>query len=395
MRKLIKFATKWLIAPVTLAFIAVFVFLMFIRYPEPITAYQLATAVPSEQPELFKTNQIPASSEPYLFPVSDIPETLPQTINHEGTEFDTQTLIDDTGTHALVVMRGGVITYEYYAEGWDESRQQNVMSVGKTMLSMAVGQLVDQGLIRENDSITDHLPQFEDNPGMEDVTIKHLLDMQSCLDIPEDYPPGPEGWFTPVAQLFATTDVEYVLENNISFACQPGSEEYEYRSANSQLLGMVFKSVTGESLSEFFAENIWEPIGANHEASWAIDQEDGYEKSFCCFNASARDLALAGSVFLNSGQVAYGPNTGQTVLSENWFGRMTTPAGVWFGGFGSEDFGAGMWHKPKEQLVSQGYRGQFIWINPYTDTVIVKLSDDFSDYYEQTVTMLDQISFGN
>ena len=395
MRKLTKFLAKWLIAPVTLAFIAVFVFLMFIRYPEPITAYQLATAVPSEQPELFKTNEIPASSEPYLFPVSDISETLPKTINHEGTEFDTRTLIEDTGPHALAVMRGGVITYEYYAEGWDESRQQNVMSVGKTMLSMAVGQLIDKGLIRENDSITDHLPQFENNPGMEDVTIKHLLDMQSCLDIPEEYPPGPEGWFTPVAQLFATTDVEYVLENNISFSCEPGSEEYEYRSANSQLLGMVFKSVTGESLSEFFAENIWGPIGANHEASWAIDQEDGYEKSFCCFNASARDLALAGSVFLNSGQVAYGPNAGQTVLSENWFGRMTTPAGVWFGGFGSEDFGAGMWHKPKEQLVSQGYRGQFIWINPYTDTVIVKLSDDFSDYYEQTVTMLDQISFGN
>ena len=54
-----------------------------------------------------------------------------------------------------------------------------------------------------------------------------------------------------------------------------------------------------------------------------------------------------------------------------------------------------MWHKPKEQLVSQGYRGQFIWINPYTETVIVKLSDDFSDYYEETVSMLDQISFGN
>ena len=394
MRKLLAFLAKWLIAPVTLAFVVVFVALMFIRYPDPLTAYRLATAVPSEQPQIFQTTEIPASSEPYLFPTSDIAETLPLTINHEGTEYNTAELIEETGTHALVILRNGVITYEYYAEGWDEQRQQNVMSVGKTMLSMAVGQLIDEGLIRENDPITFHLPQFADIPGMEDVTIKHLLDMQSCIDIPEDYPPGPEGWFTPVAQLFATTDVEYVLSNNISFACQPGSEEDEYRSANSQILGMIFKEVTGESLSAYFQRNIWEPIGANHDASWAVDS-NGYEKSFCCFNASARDLALVGSVFLNSGKVAYGPNTGDAVLSENWFGRMTTPAGVWFGGFGSEDFGAGMWHKPKEQLVSQGYRGQFIWINPYTETVIVKLSDDFSDYYEQTVTMLDQISFGN
>lgn len=395
MRKPIKFLAKWLIAPVTLVSIGVFVFLMFIRYPEPITTYQLATTVPSAQPEVFKTNDIPASSEPYLFPVSAIPESLPKTINHEGTEFETSELIRETGTHALVILRDGVITYEYYSDQWNQSRQQNVMSVGKTMLSMAVGQLIDDGLVKENDAVIDYLPQFEDIAGMEDVTIKHLLDMQSCIDIPEDYPAGPEGWFTPVAQLFATTDVEYVLQSNISFACEPGSEEYEYRSANSQLLGMIFKNVTGESLSDFFQENIWEPIGANHDASWAIDSEGGYEKAFCCFNASARDLALVGSLFLDSGKVAYGPNEGERVLSENWFGRMTTPAGVWFGGFGSDDFGAGMWHKPREQLVSQGYRGQFIWINPYTDTVIVKLSDDFSDYYEQTVSMLDQISFGN
>lgn len=395
MKKIFKRTLAWLVAPVALVFVALFAFLMFIRYPEPITTYQLATAVPSEQPQVFTTNEIPASSDPYLFPESDIPETLPLTINHEGNEFSTEELINETGTHALLIMRNGVITYEYYAEDWTEDRQQNVMSVGKTMLSMAVGQLIDQGLIKENESIVEYLPQFADNPGMEDVTIKHLLDMQSCIDIPEEYPPGPEGWFTPVAQLFATTDVEYVLERNISFACQPGEEEYEYRSANSQLLGMVFKNVTGSSLSEFFAENIWQPIGANHDASWAIDSPGGYEKGFCCFNATARDLALVGSVFLNSGKVAYGPNEGETVLSENWFGRMTTPAGVWFGGYGSDDFGAGMWHKPKEQLVSQGYRGQFIWINPYTDTVIVKLSDDFSDYYDQTVSMLDQISFGN
>jgi len=305
MKKIFKRTLAWLVAPVALVFVALFAFLMFIRYPEPITTYQLATAVPSEQPQVFTTNEIPASSDPYLFPESDIPETLPLTINHEGNEFSTEELINETGTHALLIMRNGVITYEYYAEDWTEDRQQNVMSVGKTMLSMAVGQLIDQGLIKENESIVEYLPQFADNPGMEDVTIKHLLDMQSCIDIPEEYPPGPEGWFTPVAQLFATTDVEYVLERNISFACQPGEEEYEYRSANSQLLGMVFKGVTGSSLSEFFAENIWQPIGANHDASWAIDSPGGYEKGFCCFNATARDLALVGSVFLNSGKVAY------------------------------------------------------------------------------------------
>ena len=55
-----------------------------------------------------------------------------------------------------------------------------------------------------------------------------------------------------------------------------------------------------------------------------------------------------------------------------------------------------MWHKPNDQLVSQGYRGQFIWINRETDTVVVKLSDDVENlYYEQVVAMLDQISFAD
>lgn len=394
MKKLLRFTLRWLVAPLSLVLIAVFAVLMIFRYPDPVSAYGIANSIPSQLPQVMKTEEIAPSETPYLWPVGSIPERLPRTINHEGVQVLTDEILQQTETNAFLIARDGVITYEWYAAGFEPESLVNTMSIGKTVVGMLAGKLISEGKLSESDSVTTYLNQFSDVAGLEEVTIKHLLDMQSCIGIEEEYPDGPAGWVSPIAQLFATTDVEYVLENNLSVVCAPGSEEYQYRSVNTQLLSMVIEQISQQSLADLVSENLWDPIGASAAASWSVDNK-GVAKGYCCFNASARDLALLGAVFLTDGEVAYGVNASEAILTESWYSRMTTPAEVWFGGFGAESFGANMWHKPREQLVTQGYRGQFVWINRYTNTVIVKLSDNISGgMYEETVSMLDQISFG-
>ena len=392
MKKTFKLFTFWILIPALALSVAAFSLTLVVRYPNPVAAYQLAQSVPSEQPELMPTHVIPASVLPTEFEVSTVLEQLPESFEYEGQTYITQDLLRATATKALLVIRDGVITYESYSEDFSQDRQINTMSIGKTMVGMAIGNLIDDGLIREQEPVTTYLPQYQFVEGLEQVTIKHLLDMQSCIGIDEDYPSGPAGWGYPVAQMFATTDIDFVLRNNLKVVCEPGSEEYEYRSVNTQLLGMVVTQVSGMSLSNYFGAKIWERVGAANDASWAVDREGGWEKSFCCFNATARDLALVGGVFLNGGRAAFGTQEGQVVISQDWHSRMTTPAKVWFGGFGSERFGANMWHRPDGSYLTQGYRGQFMLMNPKTNTIVVKLSDDVENkFYDQVLALLDQI----
>jgi CubicO group peptidase (beta-lactamase class C family) len=392
MKKTFKLFTFWILIPALALSVAAFSLTLVVRYPNPVAAYQLAQSVPSEQPELMPTHVIPASVLPTEFEVSTVQEQLPESFEYEGQTYITQDLLRATATKALLVIRDGVITYESYSEDFSQDRQINTMSIGKTMVGMAIGNLIDDGLIREQEPVTTYLPQYQFVEGLEQVTIKHLLDMQSCIGIDEDYPSGPAGWGYPVAQMFATTDIDFVLRNNLKVVCEPGSEEYEYRSVNTQLLGMVVTQVSGMSLSNYFGAKIWERVGAANDASWAVDREGGWEKSFCCFNATARDLALVGGVFLNGGRAAFGPQEGQVVISQDWHSRMTTPAKVWFGGFGSERFGANMWHRPDGSYLTQGYRGQFMLMNPKTNTIVVKLSDDIENkFYDQVLALLDRI----
>ena len=393
MKKFLKRFTIWVMAPILLLVIAITSLTLVIRYPNPVEALALAESLPSEQPDLMPTHEILTSGQPHQWAVSSTQESLPETFSFEGREFNTEDLLRATATNAFLVIRDGVITYESYADGFSADQLTNTMSIGKTMVGIAAGALISEGLMREQESVVTYLPQFAEVEGLQDVTIQHLLDMQSCIGIDEDYPAGPAGWGSPIAQMFATTDMEFVLENNLQVVCDPGSEEYVYRSVNTQLLGMAITQVTGQSLAKYFETKVWSRIGASNNASWAVDTQGGWEKSYCCFNTTARDLALVGSVFLNGGRTALGPNQQQVILTQDWFSRMTTPAKVWFGGFGSERFGANMWHRPNGSLLTQGYRGQFMIMNPSTNTIVIKLSDDVQSlYYDEVLALLDLVS---
>jgi CubicO group peptidase (beta-lactamase class C family) len=46
-------------------------------------------------------------------------------------------------------------------------------------------------------------------------------------------------------------------------AFEPGSKG-EYRSVDSMMLGMIIKKVTGERVADYFAREVWQPMGATY-----------------------------------------------------------------------------------------------------------------------------------
>ena len=137
----------------------------------------------------------------------------------------------------------------------------------------------------------------------------------------------------------------------------------EYRSVNTQMLGLIVQKVTGHSLSEEFTKRVWQKIGAEHDATWNVDKVGGHEKAFCCFNATARDYARVGlAVMTGAPQIA----------SPTWKARLTHPAVTLDYGWG---YGAQMWHPFPGINLMLGLHGQYIYQDAATKTVIVKLSD--------------------
>jgi CubicO group peptidase (beta-lactamase class C family) len=310
---------------------------------------------------------------------------MPSEIMYKGTSLAFSEFLKQTDTNAFVVIRNGVMTYEWYKDGVSQSTQLPSYSVAKTMTSIMIGQLIAQGKIKESDKFVDYFPNLKAGTSFDLVKIKDLLDMQAGVGVSDNYPAGPAGWGVAIAQMYASTDVDWFLKHNRKMAFEPGSKS-EYRSVDTQMLGMIIKKVTGKKVADYFSQNVWQVVGAKYPATWNVDRIGGTEKTFCCFNASAIDYGRIGMLFLNGGYA--GPNK---VIDNNWLKRMTTSVTTLDRDWG---YGAQVWHPYPNTSLALGLHGQFIFINPATRTVIVKLSDNptDSDHEADTAKALLEIS---
>ena len=356
-------------------YLVLFSFTRLIHYPEPIAAARLGFALAHDTPKLMPSHYIPPSDAPREWAVTS--EELPRTVRFDGSQISLKKFLNQTATNAFVVVRNGVITYEWYKEGFDKKFLFPSYSVAKTLTSIMIGQLVEEGKIRESDKFIDFFPEFKNGSAFDEITINQLLDMRSGVGVSDNYPSGPSGWGVAIAQMYASTDLHWFLGNNRKMAFQPGRDA-EYRSVDSMMLGMIIKKVTGERVSDFFARSIWQPAGASYGATWNVDRLDGQEKTFCCFNAAARDYALMGQMILDGGIV-----NGNQVIPQQWSKRLATPVVTLDRDWG---YGAQIWHPYPNTSMLLGLHGQHVLVVPETKTVVVKLSDDLNDENEGPVT---------
>lgn len=343
-------------------YIALFAVTKVIHYPEPIAAIRLGLAPASKTPDLMPAHWIVAAPSTFAPWQQGAPEELDQ-VTWKGNRVDFEVFLNETSTNAFLIIRNGKITYERYPN--PAIKQLTLLpsfSVAKTMTSLLIGQLIGEGKIKESDTFVKILPKFKAGTSFDKVTIKDLLDMNSGVGVTDDYPNGPAGWGVAIAQMYASTDVDWFLMHNRKMKEEPGTFP-EYRSINTQMLGLIVQKVTGRSLADEFTERIWQKMGADYDATWNVDQKGGHEKAFCCFNAAARDYARVGLALM----------TGSPKIASNaWRVRLSNSAVTLDYGWG---YSAQMWHPFPGINLMHGLHGQYIYQDTATNTVIVKLSD--------------------
>jgi CubicO group peptidase (beta-lactamase class C family) len=346
---------------VLVIYLALFGLTKAIRYPEPIAAIKLGLAPASKTPDLMPFHYIVAAPSTFAPWKNGNSETV-QNVKYDGKKITFDEFLTKTSTNAFLIIRDGKITYESYL---NEKKQDTILpsySVAKTMTSLLIGQLIDEGKIRESDTFVSILPEFKAGTSFDKVTIKDLLDMNSGVGVSDNYPSGPSGWGVAIAQMYASTDLNWWLMQNRKMREEPGTFP-EYRSVNTQMLGLIIQKVTGQLLADEMTSRVWQKMGADYDATWNVDVFKGHEKAFCCFNATARDYARVGQALMSGNP---------QIASAAWKKRLSTPVVTLDYGWG---YGAQMWHPYPGINLMMGLHGQYIYQDKVNKTVIAKLSD--------------------
>jgi len=346
---------------VLVIYLALFGLTKAIRYPEPIATIKLGLAPASKTPDLMPFHWIVAAPSTFAPWKNGKPEVVGD-VTYDGKKISFDEFLKETKTNAFIIVRDGKITFEGYYNGKTNKTILPSYSVAKTMTSLLIGQLIDEGKLRESDTFVSLLPEFKANSSFDKVTIKDLLDMNSGIGVSDNYPSGPAGWGVAIAQMYASTDSNWWLMNNRKMREEPGTFA-EYRSVNTLMLGLVIQRLTGKDLAMEMTNRIWQPMGADFDATWNVDKLNGHEKAFCCFNAIARDYARVGQALMTGNP---------KIASSAWLKRLSTPVVTLDYGWG---YSAQMWHPYPGINLMLGLHGQYVYQDPANKTVIVKLSD--------------------
>jgi CubicO group peptidase (beta-lactamase class C family) len=313
-----------------------------------------------DESEIFYNREVKAGAEQKW--------NISKAYNSKKISEENQTLFSDLNTIAFVVIKNDSLMHEQYWDGFGEDSKTNSFSMAKTIVSVLVGIAIDEGKIKSVDQpIGDFLPEFKQE-GKEPITIKHLLTMSSGINFDEDYN-NPLAY---PAQAYYGTDLKK-LTYGYKLTEEPG-KKYKYLSGNTQLLGFILEKATGKKISEYMSEKLWQPIGAKNTALWNLDQENGEEKAFCCFNSNAKDFARIGKLYLDSGKW-----NGNQLIRAEYVLNSIQPANLidYDKGTPVKKYGYSWWLMPEYKghsiFYAQGILGQYIICIPDKKMVIVRL----------------------
>lgn len=342
---------------------------------------------------IFPSRPVPRNGSVWAFDAD--PRPLPTTYRYDGAEQDLAAFLDRTVTTGIVVVHLGAITHEAYHLGADETSPFTSWSVAKSIVSALIGIAVEEGRIASiRDPISAYVPALADS-AYGDVPIEDALTMSSGVAFDEGY----DNPFSDINMVFIRAmalrePVEQTLAR-LKRARLPGTFN-DYVSADTMALGLVLESVTGMPLADYLAARLWGPMGAEASASWSTDLL-GREFALCCVNATLRDWARFGRLYLEGGAredrqivpadwVAASVNPGAPHLQPG-----ENPASSWTLGYGYK-----WWipEDPQGDFLAIGIWGQYVYIDPVREVVIVKTSadPDFDDNDNETVAALRAIA---
>ncbi len=290
-------------------------------------------------------------------------------------------------TTGLLILKGDTILVERYQYDRAPDQRMTSYSMAKTIVAMLIGIARSEGRIRSLDDPAEaYVIDLRATPYGE-TSIRHLLTMSSGVRFVELYTGSDD---------FATLLWLSIKGGSVGGAAtvmpfqtrdRPSGERFQYSSAETQVLGLVLRAAIGKPLADYLSEKIWQPMGAEADASWTIDQ-GGYETGYIGVNATVRDYARFGMLLANDGAL-----DGQPIIPADWVREATTlrappfPPGHTRPAVG---YGYQTWIMPgtERQFALLGARGQAIFVDATLKLVMVHTAArDMSDSWKELIAL--------
>ena len=200
----------------------------------------------------------------------------------------------------------------------------------------------------------------------EQITLRHLLTMSSGLRYQEQDLPALGRRHSDLLR----TDLRKVAIDGAEIVRPPG-QEWLYNNYNPLLLGLALERATSMSVSEYMASRLWQPLGAEQDASWSLDSEEsGFEKMESGLNATAVDYARFGALYLHNGEERLPDRFADWIRAATAADTSTDPNGSY------QYFWWVDLDRPG-RFYGLGNHGQYLYVAPDTNTVIVRLGRDW------------------
>jgi CubicO group peptidase (beta-lactamase class C family) len=272
----------------------------------------------------------------------------------------------------LLIAKDDTILFEHYQYARTDRDRFLSQSMAKTVTAMLIGISISEGSIKSTDDPA--ATYVADLAGTEygKTSIRDLLHMSSGVAFSERYD-GKDDISRLVVDLFGPSGSRAATSlAQFNTRANPPGKKWQYASAESEVLGLVLRAAVGRPVADYLRDKIWQPIGTEADASWAVDGT-GQEITFCCFNAVLRDYARLGRLLAHDGVWE-----GRQIIPRQWILDATTvrPEDTYLApGVATPVYGYGyqVWILPgsERRFVLLGLRGQMIFVDPASKLVMV------------------------
>ena len=325
--------------------------------------------------KFFDNINIPKSENPQAWPLHE------DFNNTKSTDILNKTN-DRLGTVAFLIIKNDSLWYEKYYDGYSEKSYSNSFSIAKSIVTAVLGRAIDEGYIKGLDQkVGDFIPEYKKGLAA-NLTVGDLSSMSSGMKWTEDY----KNVFGVTARAYVGSESLVELIKSRPIIREPG-QSFKYLSGDTQLLAMTIEKATGKKLSSLVYNWFWNPIGAENNALWQIDNlKSNNEKAYCCFNSNARDFAKFGKLFKD-----YGYWNGKQLLDSSFVKKATTKRFE-----KSPHYGYGFWlgsYKGMKYFSMRGHLGQYVMVFPKENIIIVRLGKTNDKKTEADIIPQDQLIY--
>ncbi|MBO6576950.1 MAG: serine hydrolase [Rhodothermales bacterium] len=293
---------------------------------------------------------------------------------------------------SLLISRDGNLIVEEYFRGITAEEARPIYSVTKSFASALIGIAIHAGHIGSLEStLPEYFPNYSVPSEAAGITLENLLTMRAGFEWDEWTVPYGGAANSATAISRSGDVVQYMLD--LPITSDPGTR-FTYSSGVSMLLSGVLQHATGATTEAYADATIFEAVSLG-SPRWD-ESMPGMTNTGWGLHLTARQLMAFGQLFENRGW-----HNGEEVVPRSWVDLSTSQHTTTNNGLA---YGFQWWRfRNGDSVVSSlnqndvyfawGYGGQFVFVVPHKDVVIVTTAGNFEQDSRVTFDMLEEEIF--